>query len=981
MKLPGGSFRIVYDFILKSMKSRISLFLLTFLLTVVTGLAQTNNKGVNINAPGNTGSGKVYALIVGISKYQNVPGLNYADVDAYNFYHYLISPAGGRVDSNNIRLLLNEEATSANIFSALDWLLESAKEGETVMIYFSGHGDLETKTMMQNGFLLAADAPKSCYMAGGTVGLFYLQTYLSTLIDRNKAKVIMISDACKSGKLAGGTEGAMNTTQALQQQWSNVIKILSSQAGELSQEGQKWGNGAGVFSYYLLNGLKGLADMNKDKKVTLLEVFIYLSENVARETGNTQNPAIVGNQSTVLAFVDEATLAAVSKMAEGEHGDGQLAMKGINDNVLKLLDPGVRETYEKFQYCVSKGHLLTGPDSTGNAWTHYTTLTQMEGAESIITSVKRSLLAGLQNKSQIAINNWVKGEKIPDTISTYTAYYELYYAMQLIDSTYILYDYIRARYLFWESVYTDDIGQKLAIMQECVRIEPNAPFAYHQLGSIYQDLKEYDKAIMNYRKAMELAPGWTYPINDMGVAYDNLGKTDSAIYSYRLALSVDPNYPLAYNNLANIYTTLEQYDTASRLIDKAIGLNPDRGLYYITKGIIFRNQEKYEQAIQLMQEGIQKEPDDAGNYYQIGITYQYMGNYPKAVTNFKQAIQLDNTVAKYHKELGRTYVYMEKYERGFESIQKSIDIRPGDDENYSIIGLAYSYMGKYLESIKYYRKALEIDSASDFNWRNLGRVYRYIGYYDEAISAGLKSVEINPDAPWSFYYLSMAYSAAARYDSAILFAQKAVELDPDQSDFEVNLAEAYRRSGNMPQAIIHYENAIRMKPGVAGHYNSLAYAYSENKQYDLAEQYYLKAIEVDPANPVRYIDLANLFRDEVKDYKKAELWFNKALELDPANYRIYEGLGYMYMRMENKKKAEEAFLKSIELGPDVAWNYYNLACLHSVNGSSKKALEWLEKALQKGMQDIEHMKVDSDLDPIRNLPEFKALMKKYLGVD
>ena len=65
-----------------------------------------------------------------------------------------------------------------------------------------------------------------------------------------------------------------------------------------------------------------------------------------------------------------------------------------------------------------------------------------------------------------------------------------------------------------------------------------------------------------------------------------------------------------------------------------------------------------------------------------------------------------------------------------------------------------------------------------------------------------------------------------------------------------------------------------------------------------------------------------------------------ALELDPANYRIYEGLGYMYMRMENKKKAEEAFLKSIELGPDVAWNYYNLACLHSVNGSSKKALEW-----------------------------------------
>jgi tetratricopeptide (TPR) repeat protein len=185
----------------------------------------------------------------------------------------------------------------------------------------------------------------------------------------------------------------------------------------------------------------------------------------------------------------------------------------------------------------------------------------------------------------------------------------------------------------------------------------------------------------------------------------------------------------------------------------------------------------------------------------------------------------------------------------------------------------------------------------------------------------------------------------------------------------------------MDQAIVHYKNAIDLSPEEAFYYNSLAYAYSENKQYDKAEEYYLLCVKMDSTNVVRYIELANFYRDELKNYKQAEIWFNKASSIDPSNYKISEGLGYMYMRMDNKKKAEESFLKAVELAPDVAWNYYNLACLYSVNGVNKKAFEWLEQSFQKGMEDLEHIKVDPDMDPIRNTAEFKALVKKYLKAD
>jgi len=74
----------------------------------------------------------------------------------------------------------------------------------------------------------------------GAIGVGYVQDYLATLATTNKAKVIMISDACRSGKLTGGIEGLKNTTAALAEQWENVTKILSSQAGELSMESTKW---------------------------------------------------------------------------------------------------------------------------------------------------------------------------------------------------------------------------------------------------------------------------------------------------------------------------------------------------------------------------------------------------------------------------------------------------------------------------------------------------------------------------------------------------------------------------------------------------------------------------------------------------------------------------------------------------------------------------------------------------------------------
>ena len=116
-------------------------------------------------------------MIVGISDYQNadITDLRYAHRDAEAFAEFLRSPAGGAIPDQQLIVLLNEQATAGQFAAALDGLIEKAKENDQVIIYFSGHGDVERKTISQPGFLLCWNSPARVYMGGGTYALLYLQ--------------------------------------------------------------------------------------------------------------------------------------------------------------------------------------------------------------------------------------------------------------------------------------------------------------------------------------------------------------------------------------------------------------------------------------------------------------------------------------------------------------------------------------------------------------------------------------------------------------------------------------------------------------------------------------------------------------------------------------------------------------------------------------------------------------------------------------
>ncbi|MBK7305027.1 MAG: caspase family protein [Saprospiraceae bacterium] len=354
-----------------------------------------------------------YAVVVGISDYQDpgIPDLRFADKDAEAFANYLKSKAGGNLDADHLKVLLNEKATVAQFAMALDWLMEVVKENDQVILYFSGHGDVEKKTITQPGYLLCWDAPARVYLAGGALALPMFQDIITTLSAQNKAKVIVITDACRSGKLAGSSVGGSQITGAnLAKQYANEIKILSCQPNEYSIEGEQWGGGRGAFSYHLIDALYGLADNNNDLIVNLQEAGRYIEDHVSAEVAPiSQLPMVLGNRADALSKVDSKMLASIKSGKSNQMSFlSSIDSKGMEDDILVSVDTSVRLTYKLFKQALKEKVFLEPVNACAEKY--YSQLINEPKLERLHSTLKRNYAAALMDEGQQFINLLLKSD-------------------------------------------------------------------------------------------------------------------------------------------------------------------------------------------------------------------------------------------------------------------------------------------------------------------------------------------------------------------------------------------------------------------------------------------------------------------------------------------------------------------------------------------------------------------------------------------
>ena len=251
---------------------------------------------------------KRWAIVIGIGQYQsdNIPDLKFAGADAQSFYDFLRSPAAGPFPEDQILFLKDGAATAQALREAMFVFLQKADWDDLVVIYFAGHGAPDPNRP-ENLYLLPTDADVNA-LAATAFPMWDVKTALRRQIDSER--VIVIADACHS---AGTSEGAEATTASnpINGSFSELftpsrrLTLTAADANELSYEDQRWGGGHGVFTFNLIEGLKGAADSDDNGVVTFAEVADYVGKNVAKETNGRQNPQRTGFGDVPLGIVPQ----------------------------------------------------------------------------------------------------------------------------------------------------------------------------------------------------------------------------------------------------------------------------------------------------------------------------------------------------------------------------------------------------------------------------------------------------------------------------------------------------------------------------------------------------------------------------------------------------------------------------------------------------------------------------------------------------
>jgi len=249
---------------------------------------------------------KTLAVVVGLSRYggANIPKLRYAEEDGLGFYNYLMDKNGGGLLPKHAVFLRNEAAAKQAITGAItDFAGKKAKKNDKIVIYFAGYGCMANDASEK-------DSDDEAFIAGYDTDMENVQ---ETAISLDDLKQLIEGMDCKSAALIldasfqselflralskPGDEKSFDPLSEIA--GDGRISIISScSRGEGSLELDHFRHG--IFTYYLLEGLGGKADADRDGTVTVKEAFDYLDEKVTVEStveSFPQHPRLYGRTS------------------------------------------------------------------------------------------------------------------------------------------------------------------------------------------------------------------------------------------------------------------------------------------------------------------------------------------------------------------------------------------------------------------------------------------------------------------------------------------------------------------------------------------------------------------------------------------------------------------------------------------------------------------------------------------------------------
>ncbi len=442
-----------------------------------------------------------------------------------------------------------------------------------------------------------------------------------------------------------------------------------------------------------------------------------------------------------------------------------------------------------------------------------------------------------------------------------------------------------------------------AELQKTIKLDANFATAYDLLVSSYLATNKLPEALSELETVLKKNPGNPAALMTEATIYDKMKDYQKASETYDKLLAVTPNAVAALNNLAYLSAEhLNKLDRAYELAQKGRSLAPNDGSIADTLGWILYKRGDYQQALPLLQESATKLPDNPEVRFHLGMTSYMMGQAEEARSALEQAAGGSADFPDKSEAQRRLALLKQSAQSSVTELEALLKQQPDDPIVLSRLAGADDKQGEFAKAAAIYEQALKLNPK--LLSANLGLARLYAGPLhkpDKALEVAKTARELAPNDPHTAGLLGRIVFQAGNFSWAYSLLQESARQQKSDPDILRDLALSAYALGKVPEARQTMQRSLDAMP-------------SGGQSEDAKQFMSMTALDQPSADPVPAEPEVRQILDKHPDYVPA-LMAQAAIQL----------------RRNDAKAAANTYLQVLGQYPEFAPAEKHLAAIYAEN--------------------------------------------------
>ena len=509
----------------------------------------------------------------------------------------------------------------------------------------------------------------------------------------------------------------------------------------------------------------------------------------------------------------------------------------------------------------------------------------------------------------------------------------------------------------------------------------------HSRGKIKEALEIYNLLIQNKIYDPRI-------FNNLGTIYSQIKQIDKAILLFEESIKKFPDCIEAYPNLANVLMAKGRSNTAKNILNEAIELNPKYLRSYSIMAGILVGEGNLQKAEFFLKKSLEINPKDINALVNLACVLKDSGNPKQAEKFLKDALKINPSFDFALTNLGAVLNELEKFDEGEQYLRKALSINSSSPMALNNLGNILSNKKNNKEAELCYRKAIEIKSDFSIAYNNLGSLLSKQGNLIEAEKFTQKAINFNPKFELAYVNLGSIKIDLDKLKEAEELFLSAIEINEKYNYAYSNLFRLYETTNkisklkNKIESLNQNENIINEILMFKARISFREKDFITAKKYiDQVSDEWIK--NTDHSTNLLYWSFRAFIEEKVKNYDEAFKCFEKSqlnLKYENTNPKIFQD----YITTYRKNIDKDAFLaktKGTEIIKDspvflIGFPRSGTTLLDTILRSHPEIDVLEEKPLINSVEQIIKSKFKCSLDKLHNLTskDLDYLRNHYLEI-